>query len=361
MNYNPLSRRPLSEAIRKHGSSKMFLWAIILSFASIVLTPIAFAADFSNSLKELGEIFDTQFSSDEIIGAAVIMLFVWIIVSVPVILMNIGLLRGYRYFSGKTLNPNGFDFYLTVYRVVLIVAGALIAIPFGIGVLGTVLSIFIGGMPFAETLTALFFVLPIFAGIFVGMGFLYVATYKAIKKTMDYAMCAAVDIHNGGVSVFLIVISIIGVASNASSILQLISGITPELIIEGESIATSSFSVIATIPNLISGIFYLILLFKFKADMNAAKNEWDWIQRQKAAIELANAKAAEAARLQAEQAKADELSAQEVEHAEGDADIGECENHSPAVAEKAQPIESNEAKPQDDGNGDISDSDVFVD
>ncbi len=358
MNNNVLDRRPLSETVRKHGSSKMFLAAIILSFVGLGLTLLALFYELPNvmdiMLAELemdtSSFAETQAILRAIFGMATIFSIVSAVFSA---LLNVGLLRGYRYFSGKTVDACGFDFYLKIYKIVYIVYGSILAVP--VFLLFT--ALLLGPSNVSDLFVSLFFLMPIFAALIIGPVLLCVFQYKAIKKTMDHAMCAAVDIYNGEVSVFLIVITIISVVSSASSILQAPFGLATNLTINGEVYFSSIFSVLASIPQLISTIFFLVLMFRFKSDMKNAKAEWDWIEGQKAAIARANAQAEAAAKAAAEAAIADADTAV-IEAQEGEAVTEEAVTEE-AIAEAPEVTPEENNSSDDDDNG-PSDTDVFV-
>ncbi len=360
MNNNVLDRRPLSETVRKHGSSKMFLAAIILSFVGLGLTLLAMFYELPNAMDimlaelemDTSSFAETQAILRAIFGMATIFSIVSAVFSA---LLNVGLLRGYRYFSGKTVDAGGFDFYLKIYKIVYIVYASILAIP----VLILFTALLLGPTNVSELFLSLFFLMPIFAALIIGPVLLCVFQYKAIKKTMDHAMCAAVDIYNGGVSVFLIVITIISIVSSSSSILQVPLGFSTNLTINGEAYISSIFSVLASIPQLISTIFFLVLMFRFKSDMKNAKAEWDWIEGQKAAIARAKAQAEAAAKAAAEAAR---------EQAEADVDTEAANEAEAVVNEASQTVEEAEevlshendgASDTNDDNG-PSDGDVFV-
>ncbi len=368
MNNDVLNRRPLSETARRIGSSKMFLSAIILSFVGLGLSVIALYFEFSafahsyltNELLSM-TIYHEDAEAElailfSIVGAIALALLV------ASVLINVGLLRGYRYFSGKTNNAGGFDLTLKIYKIVYIVYTVVL------GILGFILFVafLLGPDDAGDLFVSLFFLMPLFAAIIGGSILLLFFQYKAIKKTMNFAMAAANDVFDGGgVSVFLIVISIIGLVSSASSLLQLPAAYSTNLTVNGEVYSPSFISVIASIPQLISNIFYLVLMFKFKSSMNTAIDECRWILKRKAEIAQANARAEAAAKAQAEaeaaiaEAEATVIESQESETVSEEAVTEELPAEE-VVSEAAEATpDENDETDTDDGD-DSSDSDVFI-
>lgn len=355
MNNDVLNRRPLSETARRIGSSKMFLSAIILSFVGLGLSVISLFFELSSFAESYltNELLSmTIYHEDAKAELAVLFSIAGVIALASLaasVLINVGLLRGYRYFSGKTENAGGFDLTLKIYKIVYIVYTVIL------GILGFFLFVMLllGPVSAGDLFVSLFFAMPIFGALIAGSILLLVFQYKAIKKTMNFAMAAAIDVYDGGgVSVFLIVITIIGLVSSASSLLQLPTVYSTNLTVNGEVYSPSFISIIASIPQFISNIFYLVLMFKFKASMNTALNEWRWILRRRAEIAQANARAEAAAKAQAEAAIA-QAEAPIIEVQESEAVTEEV------IAEAAEVTPEEDNGSDDDGNG-PSDTDVFV-
>lgn len=350
-----LSRKPLSETVKKYGSSKMFLAAIILGLVGIGLGLLSDFVEFPRMFDEMLAELEMDYAAFAEAQAVLMFLYGFIIIimlaaTVPSVLMYVGLLRGYNYFSGKTANAGGFNFYLKVYKVMLIVIGSIGATPIAISVFGILFSIPIGAMSWAEIVALLFFVIPLIVAICGGAAVLIIFTYKATKKTMDHAMCAAVDIYCGEVSIFLIVMTIIGIVNSASAILELPLSFSVTSF-NGAPYTASALSAILGIPQLISQIFFVILMFKFKAEIKSANNEWNWIQGQIAANQAARAQEETATRAQSE--ALGEASKQTVEGVTPQEFAEEAANEPLERADGKAPTESDD----DNGNGD---TDIFV-
>jgi hypothetical protein len=122
--------------------------------------------------------------------------------------------------------------------------------------------------------------IPIIAGVIV----LSIFQYKGIKKSVNHAMAAYENRNVGGVSTFVIVMAfIVAVGGGISLITQLSSAVL--------SASFGMYAIITTISSIViqalqitSLIMFIVLIFRYKNDIENSKGEWFYIERQKAQI-----------------------------------------------------------------------------
>ncbi len=278
--YN-LNRRPLNEVVRKHGSSKLFLSAIVISFVSVALNILysifSAVASFNNSIPfvDLSGYFEEEYY------IVIFATFLIAVVNSILSFVQYGYLySAYSFFSGRSGNPNALNSFTKVFLAQMIIT--IVELP--VVSLGTFSvmddSYGIPGIKEAFMLIVAVILIPIIAGVIV----LSIFQYKGIKKSINYAMSAYENRNSGKLSIFVLVIAFIAAVGNGISLLmQLIT------------FATSPFlSVYAMISNLVSFIvmalsltaiiMFIALMFRFKSDMEIAKQEWYFIEQQKAQI-----------------------------------------------------------------------------
>ena len=139
-----------------------------------------------------------------------------------------------------------------------------------------------------------FFVLPITLAFIAGAVIYVVATYRAVKKTMQHAMSAANNEYRGDVSVFLIVIMILQLVVMVLSTFKEFA--TDYLVYDLIYNSCKGFIITIQLANkiisFVETLLFLILLFKFKSQMEPAIIEWFNIMKQKEHLENKRARAA---------------------------------------------------------------------
>ena len=281
MNYNiDLNRRPLNEVVRKHGSSKLFLSAIIISIFSVALNILysifSTVASFNTSIPfvDLSGFIDEEYY---------IVLFATFLIAVVNSILSFVqygyLYSAYSFFRGRSTNGNALKSFTKVFLAQMIVT--IVEMP--VVLLGTVSSM---DDSYNHVWFEIFYLvmavilIPIIAGVIV----LSIFQYKGIKKSVNHALAAYENRNSGKLSIFVLVIAFIAAVGNGISLLmQLIS-----------FAALPLFSVYALISNLVSFfvmalsltslIMFIVLMFRFKNDMETAKQEWYFIESQKAQI-----------------------------------------------------------------------------
>ena len=273
-----------SDIIRKHGSSKMFLAAIVCGLIAIPLSSLGFILFFSNffDFLQADRFFNAVFGEMGFVFPIFVFVGIYLIaVIVTGIIMQCFLLRGYNFFSGKTSNPNGFKNYLSTMKVQL---------GFTFGFLGVYIIYMLGfmysriGLTGESILIGLLFVLPIFGATVAGSIVLSVILFKGIRKCMEHAMHAVENRYESKMSIFVVVMAIYSAASMASSCIyffafMFLSIFIPEI---GMIISTESALIMfaAMALQLISYIFYIVLFFKFRSEMNKLKKAIDGPKQQ---------------------------------------------------------------------------------
>jgi hypothetical protein len=138
-----------------------------------------------------------------------------------------------------------------------------------------------------------FFVLPITLAFIAGAVIYVVATYRAVKKTMQHAMSAANNEYRGDVSVFLIVTMILQLVVMVLSTFKEFSTsyLVYDLIFNHCKGFIITIQLANTIISFVETLLFLILLFKFKSQMEPAIIEWFNIKKQKEHLENKRARA----------------------------------------------------------------------
>ncbi len=285
MNGNiDLNRRPLREVVFKHGSSKLFFRAIVLS---IVSTAVSILLNIFNTFSTLNSSLVSEFdyfSTDGYIILIFLMLGINVINGIIALIQNGYLLSAYNYFSGKSTNPNGLKSYLKLMLVNLVVIS--IEIPFVVILsFGTayyesgIVSSNAASIVATALIASLIFIVPIIAGAIV----FYVFFYKGVKKTFIHTYAALDDRNVGRLSPFVLVVTIIIASFTAISLLTSIPTffIASLFSIKGIILILTTF--VAALP-LISYILYIILMFRYKKDMEYAGYLWYHIQEKRASI-----------------------------------------------------------------------------
>ena len=276
-----LNKRPLTEVVIKHGSSKLFLSAIILAFVYIGLNLLYSIFTAVSSLNTSIPFVDASVLIDE--GYYVITIVSALIAVVNSILSFIQygyLYSTYCFFSGRSNNPNGLKTFTKIFLAQMIIVIA----EMPLAVLGVLFAIDDSndayGVKGAIIFITAIILIPIIAGVIV----LSIFQYKGIKKSVNHAMAAYENRNVGGVSTFVIVMAfIVAVGGGISLITQLSSAVL--------SASFGMYAIITTISSIViqalqitSLIMFIVLIFRYKNDIENAKGEWFYIERQKAQI-----------------------------------------------------------------------------
>lgn len=276
-----LNKRPLTEVVIKHVSSKLFLSAIILAFVYIGLNLLYSIFTAVSSLNTSIPFVDASVLIDE--GYYVITIVSALIAVVNSILSFIQygyLYSAYCFFSGRSNNPNGLKTFTKIFLAQMIIVIA----EMPLAVLGALFAIDDSndayGVKGAIIFITAIILIPIIAGVIV----LSIFQYKGIKKSVNHAMAAYENRNVGGVSTFVIVMAfIVAVGGGISLITQLSSAVL--------SASFGMYAIITTISSIViqalqitSLIMFIVLIFRYKNDIENAKGEWFYIERQKAQI-----------------------------------------------------------------------------
>ncbi|MBO5767461.1 MAG: hypothetical protein J6R49_02940, partial [Clostridia bacterium] len=157
MNTNSLEQRPLADVVKKLGSSKTFFAAIILGFISLALTATVTFSLIPIILQTFKAYFSDEFYFYEDALPLLLLLsaifLISIITLVFYLIMQVGLLKSYRYFSGKTDKFDGFPLYLKFFKIIYIFYSVVVGVPIGLILLEELYS--------TPDAMIFFFVLPI--------------------------------------------------------------------------------------------------------------------------------------------------------------------------------------------------------
>jgi hypothetical protein len=190
------------------------------------------------------------------------------------------LYSAYCFFSGRSNNPNGLKTFTKIFLAQMIIVIA----EMPLAVLGVLFAIDDSndayGVKGAIIFITAIILIPIIAGVIV----LSIFQYKGIKKSVNHAMAAYENRNVGGVSTFVIVMAfIVAVGGGISLITQLSSAVL--------SASFGMYAIITTISSIViqalqitSLIMFIVLIFRYKNDIENAKGEWFYIERQKAQI-----------------------------------------------------------------------------
>ena len=289
MNSNSLDQRPLADVVKKLGSSKTFFTAIVLGFISLALTATVTFSLIPILLQTFKDYLSDEFYIYEDALPLLLLLSAIFLISIIAfafyLIMQVGLLKSYRYFSGKTDKFDGFPLYLKFFKIIYIFYAVVFGVPIGHILLKEFYS-----TPDAMTF---FFVLPITLAFIAGAVIYVVATYRAVKKTMQHAMSAANNEYRGDVSVFLIVIIILQlVVMVLSTLKEFTTGyVVYDLIYNRCKDFIITIQLANKIISFVETLLFLILLFKFKSQMEPAIIEWFNIKKQKEHLENKRARA----------------------------------------------------------------------
>ena len=289
MNSNSLEQRPLADVVKKLGSSKTFFTAIVLGFISLALTATVTFSLIPILLQTFKDYLSDEFYIYEDALPLLLLLSAIFLISIIAfafyLIMQVGLLKSYRYFSGKTDKFDGFPLYLKFFKIIYIFYAVVFGVPIGLILLKEFYS-----TPDAMTF---FFVLPITLAFIAGAVIYVVATYRAVKKTMQHAMSAANNEYRGDVSVFLIVIIILQlVVMVLSTLKEFTTGyVVYDLIYNRCKDFIITIQLANKIISFVETLLFLILLFKFKSQMEPAIIEWFNIKKQKEHLENKRARA----------------------------------------------------------------------
>lgn len=284
MNYNyNLNRRPLTEVVCKHGSSKLFFTAIVLSIISTALSLLygiyssVAALDTELPFVDLG-----PFIGDGYYITVIVTVLITVVNAILAFVQNGCLFSAYSFFSGKSKNGNGLINFSRVLLAELIIVIVEIPVLFI-----SVFAMVDDSYSFHLTLTYVIFIMsiiliPVFAGLIV----LSVFYYKGIKKSANHAMAAYENRNSGKVSTLVLVMAFISAVAVGFDIITALSSFG--MVIFNAPTVTS---VLATLVNVVidglmmtSTIMYIVLIFRYKNDLELAKQDWFYIEQQKAAI-----------------------------------------------------------------------------
>ena len=297
MNSNPyLNKRPLTEVVCKHGSSKLFLSAIILGIVYVGLNLLHLIFTTVSSLNTSMPFVDASIFIDESYYViTIVSALIAVVNSILSFVLYGYLYSAYCFFSGKSNNPNG----LTTFTKIFLAQMIIVIAEMPLAVLGTLFALDDSndtyGVKGAIILIVSIILIPIIAGVIV----LSIFQYKGIKKSVNHAMAAYENRNVGGVSTFVIVITVFAaVGGGISLILQLMT-----------MLLSASFGIYTIISNLTSlivlalqftsVIMFLVLIFRYKNDIENAKGEWFYIEQLKAQIRAQEYAAQQAAAQQA--------------------------------------------------------------
>lgn len=284
MNYNyNLNRRPLTEVVCKHGSSKLFFTAILLSIISTALS-LLYGIDSSVAAldTELPFVDLGPFIGDGYYITVIVTVLIAVVNAILAFVQNGFLFSAYSFFSGKSRNGNGLINFSRVLLAELIIVIVEIPVLF-LSVFAMVDDSYSYPGVWATVIFIMSIILiPVIAGFIV----LSVFYYKGIKKSANHAMAAYENRNSGKVSTLVLVMAFISAVAVGFDIITALSSF-------GMAIfnAPTVTSVLATLFNVVvyglmmaSTIMYIVLIFRYKNDLELAKQDWFYIEQQKAAI-----------------------------------------------------------------------------
>ena len=278
--YN-LNRMPLNEVVRKHGSSKLFLSAIVITFVYVALNLLysifSTVASFNTSIPfvDLGGYFDEE------IYIVLFATFLIAVVNSILSFVQCGYLySAYSFFSGRAGNKDALKSFTKVFLAQMIVT--IVEMP--VVLLGTVSSMddsyAIPGILEAFTIIMAIILIPILAGVIV----LGIFQYKGIKKSVNHALAAYENRNSGKLSIFVLVIAFIVAVGNGITLLMQIVSFAASPLLGVYNLITYFVSFTVMALSLIATVMFIVLMFRFKDDMEFAKREWYFIESQKAQI-----------------------------------------------------------------------------
>jgi hypothetical protein len=282
MNYNlDLNRRPLNEVVCKHGSSKLFLSAIVISIICVALNLLysifTTVASFNTTIPfvDLSEYFDEEYY--------IILIATSLIAVVNSILSFIQygyLYSAYSFFRGRSTNGNALKSFTKVFLAQLIIT--IVELPIiTIGTIATMDDSYgIPGIKEAFIVIMAIVLIPIIAGVAVMSIFLY----KGIKKSVDHAMAAYDNRNSGKLSIFVLVFTFIALAGVGINIMSTLINFAVMPNFGVYVVISNLVNLIVMVLTLVSMIMFIMLMFRFKDDMEIARQEWYIIEQQKAEI-----------------------------------------------------------------------------
>lgn len=276
-----INRRPLTEVVCKHGSSKLFFSAIVLSIISTALSLLygiyssVAALDTELPFVDLG-----PFIGDGYYITVIVTVLITVVNAILVFVQNGFLFSAYSFFSGKSKNGNGLKTFSKVFLIQIIFSLVEIPVLF-ISIFSNVDDSFSFPGALATIILAMSIILiPVLAGITV----LLVFHYKGVKKSINHAMAAYENRNIGKVSTLVLVMAFISAVAVGFDIITALSSFG--MVIFNAPTVTS---VLATLVNVVtyglmmaSTIMYIVLIFRYKNDMELAKQEWFYIEHKKA-------------------------------------------------------------------------------
>ena len=282
MNYNlDLNRRPLNEVVCKHGSSKLFLSAIVISIIYVALNLLysifTTVTSFNSTIPfvDLSSYFDEEYY--------IILIATSLIAVVNSILSFIQygyLYSAYSFFRGRSTNGNALKSFTKVFLAQSIIIIVELPIIF-IGTIATMdYSYSYPGMKEAFIVIMAIVLIPVIAGVAVMSIFLY----KGIKKSVDHAMAAYDNRNSGKLSIFVLVYTFIALAGVGINIMSTLLNFAVMPNFGAYVVISNLVNLIVMVLMLVSMIMFIMLMFRFKDDMEIAKQEWYIIEQQKAEI-----------------------------------------------------------------------------
>ena len=276
-----LNKRPLTEVVIKHGSSKLFLSAIILAFVYIGLNLLYSIFTAVSSLNTSIPFVDASVLIDE--GYYVITIVSALIAVVNSILSFIQygyLYSAYCFFSGRSNNPNGLKTFTKIFLAQMIIVIA----EMPLAVLGALFAIDDSNDAYGVKGAIIFFTAIILIPIIAGVIVLGIFQYKGIKKSVNHALAAYENRNSGKLSNFVLVIAFIAAVGNGITLLMQIVSFAASPLLGVYNLISNFVSFTVTALSLIATVMFIVLMFRFKDDMEFAKQEWYFIESQKAQI-----------------------------------------------------------------------------
>lgn len=259
-----VERKPVFETLKKHGSSRLFLTAIIVSLLGSVFYGgyKIFSAITQFILSDNNSNF---FSSITLLISACVGL-------VFACLVFYSLFTTYRFFCDKNENGYRIDFAVKMLGLSYIAECVFMAIDIS----------FSDGDRTAITISVL---------ILIAFALIYFLFYKGLRLSAEYPENALTNSPRGRISGFIIAILItviivyLGiVAFNLfMGIRAIFTSVTPETEIErAQQISDAIVNLINLLflaPSMAGYAYYLKLIKRFRRDMNEAREEWAEIER----------------------------------------------------------------------------------
>jgi uncharacterized membrane protein YqhA len=258
---NTTERKPILETLKRYGSSRLFLTAMVLSLLGAFLK---YGYEIFISIKWMivNGNADKTAAILTVSSAAVALVFA--------ILVFYGLFSTYRYYSEKTDKGSKVDFSIKMLGLSYIAECA-----FFIGELFAV-----GGDDSSVTVGII---------ILVGLALLYALFYRGIRISAEYEEHAAANSPRGRISGAVIAILLTALIIYVAVIaFHLIMGgralFTPTTDTESQAQQVSDaivnlINLLLLAPTMASCAYYLKLIKLFRRDMNQSREEWAEIER----------------------------------------------------------------------------------